>query len=668
MSSSEEQLLAKYKDVIIDEKNGDEILKLMEKTESLALYELLLEKCDSQYLKCKYLIDVSLKFTNKQYKGEDLFSIMTRFFGKSKITTLTTIKFLSSWDFEDIENGDKHFDALLKMVREGFEKYPDDCEHVLELASYLFECPLFSEKCKDLAKEFLEISFKCLVESLKKDNEKNGSLVRGFIQFLMEFGDQDVILKTILPLQSNFFKEDINVKEASISMFTSLVTLKLKSVLTFITKSYPLFLKSILNPKENIRIRIACLVSISYININYPQVFKDNRDDMVDLLQQLIKDDSSDNEYIILHILNMIYDIQQNPDLKPIPNKDIEKYIPILLEKYLKIENSILDEEVTSIMVEHILNLEDRKYYFDILEKLAKVYEKGVPKSKHLLVTMFLEKYFDEYDDNDVENSEFGTEEFQTFNNLFKDCYTSDNQKVLRFLAPITHLSKDKDEYFAILSKKVFKGIEDDNFDAFDSLLTAGPNYNNFIANNFKLFWDFFTDFYDQLETGKIPFYQHLDQVYEAFGFFCQFISDNKTISFIYKIATDTISDLINQAESGKIQNSYEIKYIGIITLVTTFLINYGPSYDILDFSPLFPLCLKLIQVSQSFGFVNDDEMLLKQMDIIRELDSAFGLNNNVDHIYLVTIRNIITLGKASEDKEVSDYANTLYQTDKIFQ
>lgn len=182
-------------------------------------------------------------------------------------------------------------------------------------------------------------------------------------------GDQNEILKYILPLQNKFLKEDDSLREASVTMFTSLLPLKLKSILIFISKSYPLFIKTILNSKESAMIRIACLIAISEIHMEYNNVIIENRDKMIDLFDQLIKDDSTDNDYFIFHILKMINEFNEN-NIEKIPKKKVKIFLLALLDKYIKMKNpSKVEKDIVTSFELTIEDLEDSEFIKSNIER-----------------------------------------------------------------------------------------------------------------------------------------------------------------------------------------------------------------------------------------------------------------------------------------------------------
>lgn len=229
----------------------------------------------------------------------------------------------------------------------------------------------------------------------------------------------------------------------------------------------------------------------------------------------------------------------------------------------------------------------------NLLNQILKDFDQRVPLEKTLLVSTLLVQYF-----------ERKSEDFSNYIDFYKNCMKSNETKTILNCLKLTSYVDDKKTHIMEIITKIFKGIEEDDEEMFDCMITVPLDFQNFIIDNWTMFFEFFMKLFKKVCSEERNFTRILikyssQNLYEAF------------------------------------QNTFD-KFLSFLDI------------------------LKVVHNFQKFEFVMEVEFIHLELELIDTLRKIYYLKD-LDIIYITTIKKIIKIGKKVDDEEVQTRAIEIY-------
>lgn len=558
---------------------------------------------------------------------------------------------LGDINLSSLKEPKKYFNQLVSYVITELQDFPEDFIADGNLLFNLTDSEVFKDETKEKTKEIIELMYKGLLNSLEKKNYQSMVEYRGALSHFCAFGDKDILLKFILPLQSNFFKDDLNLKCASVFMFVSIVPLEIESVYKFIQKTYPIFLKTAMDKKQSVAFRLSCIYAIHFINGHYPKILFDHKKEVIKMIQQLLDEDLSYDEEFIFNLLCIIFDMNDSEHL--LSQSETIQFLGPLFERSLDSKplmifsfpnNITLFQELEKIILELVENVDDVSFFKPILDKALKLYPKEIDKDKESIVSHFLSIY--------IKDSKNPQSEFDEYEHLFKEIFKSDNFSVVVGLPELIPYSKDKLSWKTYF-KKLMKHVKEGNikaFEVFQIYTLENTPFLRYILNNIDVFLQIFQKLFEnnhyKLKGNILELYSQLLRYYQKDDF----------VKKCYNYSLTMVEELLEKNEDD--DDDYESKCNGAIELVNELFLTFGDGYQRLSFEnflrPSFKLFMKtrespilhqsylgnrLLFYLNSFnaiGFDKITEMEEKDVFQIIEEDLKEGLESDEEDIVLI--------------------------------
>lgn len=554
-----------------------------------------------------------------------------------------------------------YFKDLYQMFIYSITNYPEEYQSYLGLLFNIVDCEIFEKEVKENTKEVVELLYKTMLNSLEKKDNRLMVEIRGAMAHFFQFADSEALLKIVLPLQSNFFKDDLNLKCSAIFMFVPLVTLQLESVYKFIQKTYPIFLKNAMDKKQDVAFRLSCLYAVHFINNHYLQILVEYKDEVVKMIKQFLEEDLSKDEEFIFNLLCIIHDINETDEVEPLQESETIELINPLMSNLIGSDslmifsfpdNEALFAEIQRISFEILNIIEDISFLKDILDKALKHYKDEIEPTRIEFVSHLLAQYF-------MDSDKKKKSEFQNYTTLFEHLSKSDRISVLINLPTLIPLTNDKGAWKSYFKKimKHLKSGEQKAFDFFVAYTSENTPFLQYILANINVFLEIFEKLF------SLDHFQLKGKILEVYGNILDHYKKDHFVKKCYNYSLTSI-EYLNSVDQEKCED-YESRIVGTLNLVNSLIESFDTEYQGLKFENFISPLFEVMQKTKDSVLEDVDDILMLELDLMAGLMDKFGqelINSKITESFQPVLTDIISNGIASEDEDTRNVALLIAQ------